>query len=378
MVNETPVTIIDFVSGRGLGGHFEDYLHALEQVLAPLAPTFIAPFRDAEPVPAGRAGIYRFEFKHYRAAVRVKPGERRVVVIHSAEYSDYVALWAALRSLPRRRRATCLFILRRGPEAVSLAGHAGWQGELLIKLVTAMIRKRLIHPGFDSRVALQQWLARVPGASGELVASAPPPGVFEVPAQPMPAPAHPHFVIAGRMRPEKGAANYPATIAALLAEAPAGHVTVQTVGESEAARTIARELEQRFAADERVTLLGDHLSGAEYLALLQSSDVVVLPYDIAGYGSGTSGVLADGLALGKVVIVPPIEWAADFFAGNEKVVWLDDPSVDASLRRATAAALQAMEAGGGLDFDPVERFRESWFAAIRGAVSSAGAGRTAR
>lgn len=61
---------------------------------------------------------------------------------------------------------------------------------------------------------------------------------------------------------------------------------------------------------ERVRIVQQALDEPEYFALLESADVVLLPYDAVTYRSRTSGPFVEALTHGKPVIVPHDTWMA--------------------------------------------------------------------
>ncbi|MBJ7457898.1 MAG: glycosyltransferase [Thermoleophilaceae bacterium] len=355
------VTIVDFLSGRGFGGHYDDYLAALTDALAEYSPEVIAPFAQGRPEPGGRFGIYREEFSGYRRALK----KSDAVVVHSAQFSDYLCLWAAARSVRKRDRATCLLVLRRSPTPESMAVGDERLGRFLIKRIVGMIRRGVIHPVSDSAVALDAWLKTAPGVEGELVALPPVPGAAdgETPTIKLPTPNGPLVAIAGRMRGEKGSANYPEVVDATLELLPDGAIALQTCEDDEVSRVALQKIRAAHDGDPRVALLGEHLTGADYHALLSAADIVVLPYDVAVYGTGTSGVVSDALALGAVVVVSPIEWVVSEFSRNPRVVLLNS-SVKEALESAVARLGSASSSESGADF------AASWQAALLSTVGS--------
>ena len=97
--------------------------------------------------------------------------------------------------------------------------------------------------------------------------------------------------------------------------------------------------------------------------------MVVLPYELSTYSSGTSGVMHDTLALGRVVLATRIEWAREAFAGRDDVIWLQgtDPSairvgLEAAFRRA-----MARRTGSAMQ-PPDDTFARDWLDAIRAAA----------
>lgn len=359
------VTIVDHLSGRGLGGHYDDYLAALESALGggEFEVHTIAPFRDGTPAPGGRLGLYRLELRDYRRALR-RPGggDAGVAIVHSAEFSDYVCCRLAALTLRRSQRGACLFVLRRSPDPATLAGPGGRFGKRLVGLIAGMIRRGEIVAVSDSQPALDAWLALAPGRSGELVALPPAPGEADESDEdepPVTKPATgPLVAVAGRMRAEKGAAHYPAVAAAALSALPGCRVALQVSQHDAASRVAVVELRRAYKGDDRVVLLDEHLSAGQYRSLLREADIVVLPYDAPTYGTGTSGVITDALSQSAKVVVTPIEWARHAYGNDPRVVWLDDPASGEAIAEALQAAA-SRDIGPGTE-DQMTAFTDSW------------------
>jgi hypothetical protein len=365
-VTPPAVTIVDFLSGRGFGGHYEDYLASLQKALGEYSPETIAPFLDGEPVPSGRLGFYRVEFSGYRRALR----RGGATVVHSAEFSDYLCLWAAARTVKLEHRAKCLLVLRRSPNPESMAVGSERLGRLLVRLIGGMLRGGVIHPVSDSAPALKAWLDLAPGVTGELVELPPVPGIStdEKPTVELPEPAGPLVAIAGRMRAEKGAANYPAVVDGALAALPDGAIALQTSEDDDTAHEALVQIRATHDEDPRVALLSAHLTPADYTALLTAADIVVLPYETAVYGTGTSGVVSDALALGGIVVVSPIEWAKQTYADDPRVIFLENPSSSDAARDSIAeAATRLSQASSGVHAQA--NFAASWQEAIAAATN---------
>lgn len=353
------IAIVDFQSGRGMGGHYDDYLAALQQALADHDPLTIAPAVETGSWPGGRLAVYRIEIAGYRRALK----DCDVAIVHSAELSDYVSLWIAAASLPRSRRGRCLFVLRRSPDPTSMNVGNERIGGLLVRLIARMIKRGVITPVSDSQPALNAWLACVPGSHGEIVALPPAPDAQdEEPASlDLPDGELPLVAIAGRMRAEKGAANYPAVVEAALKAGAA--IALQTSEDDGASAAALNAIRRGHGDDPRVALLGEHLTPGQYQAFLKAADVVVLPYDIASYGAGTSGVVSDALALGARVVVSPIEWARATYSDDPRVAFVEDPASQEQLAAAIAEAISG--ADGAIDApDQAALFAASWRAAI--------------
>jgi glycosyltransferase involved in cell wall biosynthesis len=366
------VTIVDHLSGRGLGGHYDDYLAALEAALADdFELRTIAPFRDGVPEPRGRPGIYRLEISDYRKALTTPGGAAAsAAIVHSAEFSDYVCCRLAASTIRRSRRAPCLFVLRRSPDPATLAGPGGRFGKRLVGLIAGMIRGGQIVAVSDSQPALDAWLALAPGRKGALVALPPAPGAAGEGADaaggepPATRPTGgPLVAVAGRMRAEKGAAHYPDVAAAALTALPGSRVALQVSQHDAASRVAVVELRRAYEGDDRVVLLDEHLTAGQYRALLREADIVVLPYDAATYGTGTSGVITDALSQGAKVVVTPIEWARHVYGDDDRVVWLEDPGSGEAIAKALQDAA-SRDTGPGTE-DQTAAFADSWRVAVR-------------
>ena len=64
----------------------------------------------------------------------------------------------------------------------------------------------------------------------------------------------------------------------------------------------------------RVKLVHDSISDAAYRKLLSSSDIVLMPYEPAGYFAQSSGICAEALTHGIPIVVPGGTWLARQFA----------------------------------------------------------------
>ena len=75
---------------------------------------------------------------------------------------------------------------------------------------------------------------------------------------------------------------------------------------------VARSQLEFFPKD-KVTLIYDPLSFDEYIKLLLSSDIVLLPYEESNYYARSSGILVECLCAGIPVIVPTATWLSRQF-----------------------------------------------------------------
>lgn len=359
-MNAPRLTIVDMRSGRGLGGHSRDYLRALQDALSERAPETIAPFLSGG---GSRLSVYTRGFSAYRRAI----SGGGLAIVQNTSLNDYICLAGAALTLPRSSRGACLAMLYRDPSPRSFGAGAAWLSRVVIWLVTRLIRAGILIPMSDSKTVLAAWTARASGAEGHLVPTPPLPGADADAAESLELPdAEPLVVIPGAMRAEKGAANYAAVAEAVLAEFPDGGIAIQAVATDEASERIARQLEQDHHDDERVLVLTRHLDASEYRQLLEAAAIAVLPYDVDAYGAGSSGVVGDALASGAVVVAAPIDWIRTEYAGDPRVVFVEQPGDVEQLRSALSAAAgaeAAKQAGGGADF------AERWNAAVEAALS---------
>lgn len=355
------VVIVDFGTGRFVGGHNEDYLAALQRALEGVRPITVAPLQNGPRL--GRMQRYVLQLRTFLRELGQRDGSRTVVVSHSPEFRDIVLFWLATK-LRRRSDAVGLFLFRR--RADGIVGHDNWRAKLLERIVPGLIRSGWIYPVSDSRSALAGWTAGT-GSTGTLIAIPTPVGSS--------AP-HPHPIggpvvgLVGRLRIEKGARVYGLIIGETLGIDETAMAKVQLseelVGEE---ADIAERLQRDWAAEPRVEILTGHLTPEAYADLIGSTDLVVLPYELSTYSSGTSGVMHDTLALGRVVLATRIEWAQEAFAGRDDVIWLQgtDPAairvgLEAAFRRAMARRT------GSATQPPDDTFARDWLDAVRAAA----------
>ncbi|HLF71756.1 MAG TPA: hypothetical protein VI759_06365 [Dehalococcoidia bacterium] len=349
------VWLVDYGSGRLPGGHQEDYLDALTKALSGWPLRVAAPFTSSKP-PRGRGAIFLSEL---RLLLRQLRGGSRLLVWHTPEFRDFV-LFAVAGALVLRSKTVGVFVLRR--DGAGIVGRDGLKARILEALVPWLIRSGRIHPVSDSRAALEHWLARAPRATGSLV-SIPVPridhGVVSAGA--------PAFALVGGFRVEKGARHYDAVIRTALSLFPEGRVRVQLGrGNTAEEAALAAALQHAWGNEPRVDLKTGHLTSEEYAAQIAGADIVVLPYDVASYGAGTSGVLHDAIALGCTVLATRIAWAADRFADHPRLVWLKS-TAGADLRDGLSRAVETSlsePAGPSID----DSFAADWNAALEAAL----------
>jgi len=363
-MDDPEVVLVDFGTGRRTGGHQEDYLKALEAVLAGQRTTVLAPFRAGSGKP-GRVATYWQEFRAFWRLLGRGDGRRRILVCHSPEFRDLLLFWLAALLQRQRANAAGLFVLRRS--AAGIVGRDNLKARLLEILVPQMIRRGLIHPASDSRLALDHWLVGARGVGGSLLSIPRPVAASELEPPPSGGPV---IGLLGRFRIEKGARCYNAVIDTTLDLFPDATVNVELGSDSVGgAGEIAARLRQNWQGDPRVVLVDGHLTPEAYTALIASSDVVVLPYEMQSYGSGTSGVLHDALALGRTALATPIPWATGAFPDHPDIVWLkgtDQVALAEGLRTAVTQALARRRTGTA--GEGADTFASDWQAALAAAA----------
>ncbi len=78
--------------------------------------------------------------------------------------------------------------------------------------------------------------------------------------------------------------------------------------------------------DPRTTLIEEAMSSEEYVALLDSADVVLVPYWRSIYRERTSGVFMEGVITGKLVLCTRDTWMSDLFDLHQGGAAVDDRS----------------------------------------------------
>lgn len=255
--------------------------------------------------------------------------------------------------------------------APGIVGRAGWKSRALEKIVRSLARSGHLHPVSDSRSALSSW-ERIAGTHGSLIS---------IPVRKRPT-GMPHrssddpvvFGLAGLFRPEKGAPYYQDVVEAALALPVSAEIVVQLPDPREDSDfPEAACLRAKFGDHKAVRSLHGHLDNKAFTEFISSIDVLVLPYDVASYGTGTSGIMHEVLALGGSVVTTRFLWAEDTFADHPSVFWLDALTAACLEEQMAAAARWSRQSRDGADTavrPHPDDFRQSWLSAIR----KAGAG----
>jgi glycosyltransferase involved in cell wall biosynthesis len=160
----------------------------------------------------------------------------------------------------------------------------------------------------------------------------------------------------GDARTEKGFAVLSEAIGQLRGEArvPEVEFHVQANIQSPVYAGLIRDRE-RLRKLPGVTLYERALSGDEYVALLASADLVLLPYDQGVYRARTSGPFTEALAAGIPVVCTVDTWMSDQLAthgAGETCVSRDPRALAAAIERAVGRLPELAELA--------QRRREAW------------------
>jgi glycosyltransferase involved in cell wall biosynthesis len=173
----------------------------------------------------------------------------------------------------------------------------------------------------------------------------------EIPAK---TPGKIRLVYLGDAREEKGFELLPAAVRACMEDASLSSVEFvfqALVSSRYHARMglVIGELERLQAPN--LHLIQSSLSPDAYRALLESADLVLLPYDAATYRSRTSGPFVEAICAGKPVVIPRDSWMSAQLEGSRAGVTFKSgsgPDLEQALRSALAALPDHARAAGEL------------------------------
>lgn len=368
------VVIVDFLTGRMKGGHQDDYLAALERALAEFRSVTVAPYRDVAPAAPSQFAIRPpgGRLRRYLAGIRVcrqflNADKPTLIIFPNNDFRDYVVF--AVAALLRRRagRGLGVFVMRR--DGAGITGSARL-GRALERLVAWLCDHAPFFMVSDARAAMDHWRAKT-GKDGPIVS---------IPLRQIPPTAKRRddralvVGLLGSFRAEKGAGKYNELIELALAEDSDLRVECQlSMNVPPAEYVLAQAIVDRWSGHPRVTLHIGHLDAEGFSRLLHAVDVVVLPYDAASYGKGTSGIMFEAIGAGRIALITPIVWAVSEYGDHPNVVWLPDTeaaTLRIGLRNALDRARDARLSGTAHEPDR-DRFRETWIAALVLASSTA-------
>jgi glycosyltransferase involved in cell wall biosynthesis len=264
--------------------------------------------------------------------------QQDLVLLHSASAANLHGLTA---TLARDAIGSLAIVLRRTPEEMDIADAAPQPVKLVLASLIAHFGDRLHLFADTGQLAdLYRSLVAVPVTTVSVPVMAPP-------IRRGPVAAVPHLVFAGGARAEKGYDLLPPVIDRLRGKMRmtihSGPINAEAdPGVQQAHRRL------RHMAGPDVVLLERLLDPPEYMDLLASTDLMLLPYQADEYGPRSSGILAEARAMGVPAIVPRGTWMADA-AGASPCVLFDGPAdfvsaVERTMRRLPEVSHEMREA----------------------------------
>lgn len=166
-----------------------------------------------------------------------------------------------------------------------------------------------------------------------------------------------HLVYLGDARIEKGYLHLPQIVKDLWDNYLSTNklkITIQSnfnIHSGEAG-ILASRLELETYPQDKVTLIKNPLTPSAYYQLLNSADLLVIPYDSVSYRYRTSGVLTESLAAGKPVVVPENTWLANQIDDSRGVTYKHPQEISQGIVKIIEN-LKAYQ-------DNAEKFRFQW------------------
>ncbi|BBK43972.1 hypothetical protein STVA_39920 [Allostella vacuolata] len=266
----------------------------------------------------------------------IAPGD--LVVLDFASAPDMFGLALALGALPpaRRPRVLCQFHvldyeLARDATDGPPAGDISTYRYAIRKLAATVGRDRVFL--CTAAPALARALSRIFDHPCRL---SPMPIRLGHPAVPTAdaAPAHDVAVI-GEFRPERGSLLLPDILRRLGRLRPGRSAMIQV-------RSAEQVGPLRHAADQASvplsTLVGD-LGAEDYVRALLGARILLLPYRPERYALRTSGVFAEAVAHGRVVVAPARTWMAEQIEAGRAAGVTFDAHTAGSVAQAVATAI---------------------------------------
>ena len=250
---------------------------------------------------------------------------RDLLLLHSIS----AASLSGLTALPPARLGALAVVLRHTPAEMDCV-EAGAQP------VTTILTDLAAH--FGARLCLladTAPLARLWSVALDREVREIPPPVVVPPPRDQPAGQPPHVVFAGGARREKGYGLLPDLVRELAGEV---RFTIHSgpIGATDEPLIQRAHRELRALAGAGLTLLERPLPPADYLALLCSADLLLLPYDAQAYGPRSSGILAEARAMGVPAVVPAGCWLGDEVGPDPALAFRDESGIAPAMRHALA------------------------------------------
>lgn len=239
--------------------------------------------------------------------------------------------------------------LVRGPKVVIFLRYQHWLYDHLVSAFGFRILEMLVWAGQVRFVTDSQGLVEDYRALTRAPIHVVPIPHAQIRARPHAAnrDRHLRFGTLGGARAEKGIGDFIDAIGLLNHNGLASNMQFFLYVHSPSPDEILQKFNKlKEQAPNNVTLIENPLDDDEYADLLNSLDVLALPYWRSTYRSRTSGILAEGIASGKVAIVTRGTWLEDEMNQSGAGVACEDRS-PADLARAileTAARFEELHA----------------------------------
>ncbi|MEI7712755.1 MAG: hypothetical protein WCI94_15045 [Rhodospirillales bacterium] len=310
----------------GQGGSLRRAVFGLGSRLpAPLAQFVAPPFRAMRRA-MRRSNPDGFAAELALALVGLGDTSADLVLLHSVSANNLAGLASALRP---DSLGVLAVVLRRTPDDMD-RDDAGPQptAAILSELRAVLGVKLRLYA--DSGALARMWSR----ATAQAVREAPLPIVAPPVRDDTPS-APPHLVFAGGARAEKGYGLLPDLVRSMGSTA---RFTIQSgpvgAGDDPIVQQAHRQL--RAAAGSDLALVERSLSPDEYMALIQSADLLLLPYRAHTYGPRSSGILAEARAMGVPAVVPAGCWMEDEVGPEPRLAFASDGAFAERVRWAVA------------------------------------------
>lgn len=176
----------------------------------------------------------------------------------------------------------------------------------------------------------------------------------------------PVFAFSGVMRHEKGIKFYDEIIDLTLKTIENSFFVVHAVYLDKKMKTFYDHLKNKYKQNNRTMFIDRFLTDDEYSWFVGAIDVMVLPYDVKLYSSGTSGPMQETLSLGGSIICTKLEWAMDEFDGQNKIFWMDNYDIESYKESLEQFTLQGYNDNNY--HSNLSTFKEDWEKTINYAI----------
>jgi hypothetical protein len=132
------------------------------------------------------------------------------------------------------------------------------------------------------------------------------------------------FAFLGRLHYEKGMMHYEILIEHILKFESVGVFLQLSADENDnLAQHVYNSLAEKYKRNSHVYIHIGQLSDADYETVIESSDIGVTPYNVDAYGYGTSGVAAEFIMSGKVLLSSELDWLLENYKSSGVITFFD-------------------------------------------------------